>query len=69
MTKPLNRQQVQTLAKKLGYTLTFDVEWQQYRLCPKGKPESQAYYTDDLADAYGTLLCMEGMAVAMGGKL
>jgi len=42
--------------RELGFTVGVkDGEW---RITPKGAPESAAYYTDDLDDALGTARLM-----------
>ena len=41
-------------AKVLGFKLTYDRGYGEYRLCPIGGTEAQAYYTADQADALDT---------------
>ena len=38
----------------IGFKLTFNSDYNEYRLVPPNGGEKQAYYTDDLQDAVGT---------------
>ena len=41
-------------ARNLGFTLSYNADWEEYRLCPIGQHEASAYYTDDVQDALDT---------------
>tara|TARA_R110000772_G_scaffold267971_3_gene393549 strand:+ start:49 stop:261 length:213 start_codon:yes stop_codon:yes gene_type:complete len=46
--------------KKLGITINYHRDWQEYRVNFKNGQEPTAYYTNDIEDAVGT-----GFAMAM----
>ena len=51
---PFHRAKV--YAGTLGFTLTFNRDTGEYRLCPRNADEHRAYYTPDLQDAIDTAL-------------
>lgn len=52
--------QAKATARALGFKLTH--EDGEFRVCPIGGHEGQAYYTDDLDDAIGTARWMSERA-------
>lgn len=54
MTYTSNYRRVKNEAAILGFNVRVTLEL-EFRVCPKGGKEAQAYYTDDAEDAIGTM--------------
>jgi hypothetical protein len=50
----MTRKEARAICAEHNHTFRYDVAWREFRVCPYGGTEAQAYYTDDLEDAVET---------------
>lgn len=67
MARFMTQKEAKAECARIGFTFR-KTDWGDYRVCPKGGEEAQAYYTDDIADACYSRACLgaERLTVALG---